>query len=87
MVDEEPSLRVREIMLPTNGIAFLEYHKTKEGNLRLLVAEQSESTAASLDVLCKVFGLNLDRTGELSQSPDILSTLPCVYIPKQSARK
>lgn len=87
MVDEKPSLRVREIMLPSNEIAFLEYHQTKEGNLRLLVAEQSESTAASLDLLCKVFGLSLDRNGEVSHSPEILSSLPCVHSSKKTGRK
>lgn len=56
MVDEEPSLRVREIMLPTGEVASLEYHQTREGNLRLLVAEQSESTAASLDCFAKPLG-------------------------------
>jgi hypothetical protein len=86
MVDEEPSLRVREIMLPTNEIAFLEYHQTSEGNLRLLVAEQSESTTNSLEMLCKAFGLSLDRNGEVSHSPDIVSTLPCVDNPKQRDR-
>lgn len=86
LVNQEPTLRVREMMLPTGQVTSLEYHQTAEGNLKLLVADQSESAVASLELLCKSLGLSLDRNGEVSHSPSILSTLPCVDIEQPSEK-